>query len=80
MIHIYRVLIPFLETILVSKRFENVRKRGCSDRNSDSLREYDDFVNALSITSNSLTGRQRKRALSHGWRIARGYVMLPLFL
>ena len=36
------------------------------------------FLNALSVTSNSLTGRQRKNLLSHGWRIKFGYVMLPM--
>ena len=61
------------------KYLENVRMRGCQICFLDSLREQDDLVNALSITSNSLTGRQRKDLLSHGWRIKSGYVMLPIF-
>ena len=46
----------------------------------DSLHNILELLNTLSLTSNSLTGRQRKNLLSHGWRIKFDYVMLPLFL
>ena len=48
----------------LTKGFSKYRKRENLDRTSDSLQEYDDLLNALTITSNSLIGRQRKSALS----------------
>ena len=56
-----RIFILSTKRFPLAERFcESVRKRGCLVSPWDSLRKHDDLLIALSITSNSLTGRQRK--------------------
>ena len=47
---------------------------------SNSLRGHIIFLSTLSIASDSLTRRQRKTLLSHGWRINVGHVIMNTFI
>ena len=64
-------LASLYRTISVTEKFlKNVRTRKDLDCFLDSLQGYDDFVNALLVSSNSLTRMSAKDATEHGCELA----------